>query len=226
LTEQHEIRPLPESLKRPIRLGILVSGGGSNLANLLQCREKGLLKADFPLVIASRPDCRGLEIAHKAGIRAETVCRKDFKSTEDFSARIFSLLREVEADLVVLAGYLCLLRVPPDFENRVMNIHPALIPSFCGKGLYGMKVHEAVLARGSKLSGCTVHFADNLYDHGPIIVQKTVPVLEDDTPQTLASRVFQAECQAFPEAIRLFAEARLVVSESRCRIVDGNGSAR
>ena len=110
------------------------------------------------------------------------------------------MLREVEADLVVLAGYLCLLRVPPDFENRVMNIHPALIPSFCGKGLYGMKVHEAVLARGSKLSGCTVHFADNLYDHGPIIVQKTVPVLEDDTPQTLAARVYQAECQAFPEA--------------------------
>jgi phosphoribosylglycinamide formyltransferase 1 len=101
-----------------------------------------------------------------------------------------------------------------------MNIHPALIPSFCGKGLYGIKVHEAVLARGCKVSGCTVHFADNLYDHGPIIVQKSVPVLETDTPQTLAARVFQAECQAYPEAIRLFADARLVVSESRVRILD------
>ncbi len=217
---------MPESLQRPIRLGVLISGGGSNFANLLKSRESGYLNADFPLVIASRPDCRGLEIAAKAGIRAETVCRKDFKSTEEFSDRIFGLLREVKTDLVVLAGYLCLLRVPPDFENRVMNIHPALIPSFCGKGLYGMKVHEAVLARGSKLSGCTVHFADNLYDHGPIIVQKTVPVLEDDTPQTLAARVFQAECQAFPEAIRLFADARLVVSESRCRIIDGDRPKR
>jgi phosphoribosylglycinamide formyltransferase-1 len=142
-----------------------------------------------------------------------------FKTTEEFSERIFSLLREAKVDLAILAGFLCLLRVPPDFTNRVMNIHPALIPSFCGKGLYGMKVHEAVLARGSKVSGCTVHFADNLYDHGPIIVQKSVPVLENDTPQTLAARVFQAECQAYPEAIRLFAEARLVVSGSGVRIL-------
>jgi phosphoribosylglycinamide formyltransferase 1 len=226
LTDKHETRPLPEPLRRPIRLGVLVSGGGSNLANMLKLRENGQLAADFPLVIASRPDCGGLTIASNAGIRAETLARKEFKSTEEFSARIFSLLREAEVDLVVLAGFLCLLRVPPDFENRVMNIHPALIPSFCGKGLYGVKVHESVLARGAKLSGCTVHFADNLYDHGPIIVQKTVPVLENDTPQTLASRVFQAECEAFPEAIRLFADARLVVSESRCRIVDGDGPNR
>jgi phosphoribosylglycinamide formyltransferase-1 len=214
-----EVRPLSEPLSRPIRLGVLVSGGGSNLANFLKRRASGQLNAQFPLVIASRSDCRALEIAKSAGIRAEAVSRKSFKSVDEYSARIFEMLREAEVDLVVLAGFLCLLRVPPDFENRVMNIHPALIPSFCGKSLYGAKVHQAVLARGCKVSGCTVHFADNLYDHGPIIVQKTVPVHEDDTPQTLAARVFQAECEAFPEAIRLFAEARLVVSESRVRIL-------
>jgi formyltetrahydrofolate-dependent phosphoribosylglycinamide formyltransferase len=220
LIENHEIRPLSERRQRPIRLGVLISGGGSSLANLLKCRDDGLLQAEFPMVIASRPDCGGLQIARNSELRAETVSRKSFKTTEEFSERIFSLLREAEVDLVVLAGFLCLVRVPPDFENRVMNIHPALIPSFCGKGLYGIKVHEAVLARGCKVSGCTVHFADNLYDHGPIIVQKSVPVLENDTAQTLAARVFQAECQAYPEAIRLFADARLVVSESRVRILD------
>jgi formyltetrahydrofolate-dependent phosphoribosylglycinamide formyltransferase len=186
---------------------------------LLKRKERGQLNAEFPLVIASRPDCRGLEIARGAGIRAETVSRKDFTNVEEFSARNFSMLRAAEVDLVILAGFLCLIRVPPDFENRVINIHPALIPSFCGKSLYGRKVHEAVLARGCKVSGCTVHFADNLYDHGPIIVQKTVPVLEDDTPETLGARVFEAECEAFPQAIRLFAEARLVVSQSRVRIL-------
>jgi formyltetrahydrofolate-dependent phosphoribosylglycinamide formyltransferase len=219
VTENHDVRPLVEPLQRPIRLGVLLSGGGSTLANLLKCRDEGSLKAEFPIVIASRSDCGGLQIAQKAGSRTEIVSRKSFKSTGEFSERIFAVLRENRVDLVVLAGFLCLVRVPPDFTNRVMNIHPALIPSFCGKGLYGMTVHEAVLARGCKLSGCTVHFADNLYDHGPIIVQKAVPVLENDTPQTLAARVFEAECQAYPEAIRLFADARLVVAGSRVRVV-------
>jgi phosphoribosylglycinamide formyltransferase-1 len=214
-----EVRPLSQPLARPIRLGVLISGGGSTLANLLKGKESGQLNAEFPLVIASRPDCRGLEVARNAGIRAETVSRKSFTNVEEFSQRTFSMLRAAEVDLVILAGFLCLIRVPPDFENRVMNIHPALIPSFCGKSLYGRKVHEAVLARGCKVSGCTVHFADNLYDHGPIIVQKSVPVLEDDTPETLGARVFEAECEAFPEAIRLFADARLVVSQSRVRIL-------
>ena len=120
-----------------------------------------------------------------------------------------------------MAGFLSLIRIPDDFANRVMNIHNALIPSFCGKGLYGIKVHRAALARGVKVSGCTVHFADNLYDHGPIIVQKTVPVLEGDSPETLAARVFEAECEAYPQAIRLFAEARLEVIESTVHILDG-----
>lgn len=218
MTDNLEMRPLAEPLRRPIRLGVLVSGGGSNLANLLKRRDEGQLRADVPVVIASRSDCGGLQIAERAGIRSETILRRSFKNTEEFSERVFAVVREAEVDLVILAGYLCLLRVPSDFDNRVMNIHPSLIPAFCGKGLYGVKVHEAVLARGAKVSGCTVHFADNLYDHGPIVVQKTVPVVEGDTPQTLASRVFQAECEAFPEAIRLFADGRLVVTESRVRI--------
>jgi formyltetrahydrofolate-dependent phosphoribosylglycinamide formyltransferase len=213
------VRPLLERLSRPIRLGVLISGGGSNLASFLKRRSAGGLNAEFPIVIASRPDCGGLQIAKNAGIRAETVCRKSFKSPDEFSATIFSLLRDADVDLVILAGFLCLLRIPPDFANRVMNVHPALIPSFCGKGLYGAKVHEAALARGVKVSGCTVHFCDNVYDHGPIIVQQPVPVLEGDTPSTLAARVFEAECEAFPEAIRLFAEARLEVIESRVRIL-------
>jgi phosphoribosylglycinamide formyltransferase-1 len=220
-----DVRPLLEPLSRRIRLGVLISGGGSNLANFLKRQSTGDLNAEFPLVIASRSDCRGLQIAQNAGIAAETVSRRSFSSTEEYSATIFSLLRDADVDLVILAGFLCLLRIPPDFANRVMNVHPALIPSFCGKGLYGMKVHEAVLGRGAKVSGCTVHFCDNLYDHGPIIVQHTVPVLEGDTPTTLAARVFQAECQAFPEAIRLFAEARLEVIESRVRILPESPAA-
>ena len=214
-----DVRPLLEPLSRPIRLGVLISGGGSNLASFLKHQSSGGLNAEFPLVIASRHDCGGLQLAKNAGIRTETVSRKSYKSPDEFSATIFALLRDADVDLVILAGFLCLLRIPPDFANRVMNVHPALIPAFCGKGLYGAKVHEAVLARGAKVSGCTVHFCDNVYDHGPIIVQHTVPVLEGDTPSTLAARVFQAECEAFPEAIRLFAEARLEVTESRVRIL-------
>ncbi len=161
-----------------------------------------------------------MEHAKNAGIRAEVVARKECRSVEEFSDRIFSLLREARVDLVPLSGFLSLIRIPDDFSNRVLNIHNALIPAFCGKGLYGLKVHSAALARGVKLSGCTVHFADNLYDHGPIIVQKSVPVLEGDTAEKLAARVFEAECEAYPEAIRLFAEARLEIVESTVRIRD------
>lgn len=213
-------RPLTRPLDRPIRLGVLISGAGTTLVNFLRRIEAGQLRAEIPIVIGSRPKIGGLEHAQKAGIRAEVVARKQCKSVEDFSDRIFSSLREARVDLVVLSGFLSLIRIPEDFTNRVLNIHNALIPSFCGKGLYGLKVHTAALARGVKLSGCTVHFADNLYDHGPIIVQKAVPVLEDDTPETLAARVFEAECEAYPEAIRLFSAGRLEIVGSTVRILD------
>ena len=202
-----------------MRLAVLVSGGGTTLQNLLDRCADGRLPAEIVLVVASRADAFGLERARKAGIEAVVVDYKESGSLEEFSRRIFEHCRRATANLVCLAGFLQLVQVPDDFLGRVMNIHPALIPAFCGKGYYGHRVHEAVLASGAKVSGCTVHFADNEYDHGPIIVQRTVPVLDDDTAETLAQRVFVEECEAYPEAIRLFAESRLRIEGKRVRIL-------
>lgn len=199
----------------PIRLGVLISGGGTTMLNFLEKMEAGELPAEISLVIASRADCRGVERAKAAGLRCEIVSRRDYDSIQPFSDRIFELCREAEIDLVTFAGFLSLVLIPDDFQHRVMNIHPSLIPAFCGKGFYGHHVHEAVLERGAKVSGCTVHFADNEYDHGPIIVQQAVPVRDDDTPDSLATRVFGAECEAYPEAIRRFATGRLHVDGNR-----------
>jgi formyltetrahydrofolate-dependent phosphoribosylglycinamide formyltransferase len=204
-----------ESLNRPIRLGVLISGGGTTLVNFLNKIESSELRAEISLVIASRPDCGGLEKAKHAGLHCEVVSRKSFASVDEFSSAIFDRCRAARLDLVTLAGFLSLIRIPDDFSLRVMNIHPALIPAFCGHGFHGRKVHEEVLKRGVKISGCTVHFADNEYDHGPIIAQQAVPVLDDDTPETLAARVFAAECECYPRAIRLFAEGRLDVRDGR-----------
>ncbi|MCH8830159.1 MAG: phosphoribosylglycinamide formyltransferase, partial [Planctomycetes bacterium] len=172
---------------------------------------------EIALVIASRDDCRGLEKAKENGIPTAVVARGEYPSVNDFSGAIFDRLRQSNADLVTLAGFLSLIEIPQDFHHRVMNIHPALIPSFCGRGFFGHKVHEAVLDRGAKITGCTVHFADNEYDHGPIILQSSVPVLDDDTPDKLAARVFAAECEAYPEAIRRFAAGRLEINGCRVR---------
>jgi folate-dependent phosphoribosylglycinamide formyltransferase PurN len=147
------------------------------------------------------------------------ITRKDSGTLHEFSRRIFEECRKANADLVCLAGFLQLIHVPDDFLGRVMNIHPALIPAFCGKGMYGHHVHESVLAAGVKVTGCTVHFADNEYDHGPIISQRAIVVHGDDTPDSLAARVFAEECVAYPEAICLFAEGRLLVDGRRVRIV-------
>jgi formyltetrahydrofolate-dependent phosphoribosylglycinamide formyltransferase len=203
------------ALNRPVRLAVLISGGGTTLMNLLEKNRAEQLDADFPIVIASKEDCRGVERARKAGLKCEPVVRSEFDSVETFSERIFELCREAKVDLVILGGFLSLVQIPNDFQHRVINIHPSLIPAFCGKGFHGHHVHEAVLERGAKVSGCTVHFANNEYDAGPIILQKVVPVMDDDTPDTLQKRVFEAECEAFPEAIRLFAAGRLTVDGSR-----------
>lgn len=211
-------RPVPTPLSRPLRIGALISGGGSTLANLLAKISAGELSAEVALVIASRPDCAGVPRARNAGLLCEVIERKRFGGTPEFSRAIFDSCRAARVDLVALAGYLNLIEVPEDFRYRVMNIHPALIPAFCGKGYYGHKVHQAVLDRGVKVSGCTVHFADNQYDHGPIIVQSCVPVLDDDTCDSLAARVFGAECQAYPEAIQLFAAGRLEIVGQRVRV--------
>ena len=206
---------MSESAPSPVRLGVLISGGGTTMLNFLEKIAAGELPAEIGLVIASRADCRGVERAREAGLRCEIVSRKDYDSVEPLSDRIFELCREANIDLVTFAGFLSLVHIPDDYQHRVMNIHPSLIPAFCGKGFYGHHVHEAVLERGAKVSGCTVHFADNEYDHGPIIVQEAVPVQDEDTPDSLAARVFEAECQAYPEAIRRFATGRLTVEGNR-----------
>jgi phosphoribosylglycinamide formyltransferase-1 len=203
-----------------VRLAVLISGSGTTLQNFLDRIADGRLQAQVVHVIANRPDAFGLTRAVQAGIPASVVERRDCVSREEFSQRVFDLCRQAAADLVCMAGFLQLLHIPDDFQGRVLNIHPALIPAFCGKGYYGHHVHEAAQAYGVKVSGCTVHFADNQYDHGPIILQRTVPVLDDDTPDTLAARVFEQECEAYPEAIRLVAEGRLRTEGRKVRLVD------
>ncbi len=203
----------------PIRLAVLVSAGGTTLQNLLDRIADGRLQARIVLVVSSNAGVFALERARRAGVPTAVVGRKESGAREEFSRRVFDLCRHAEAELICMAGFLQLLRIPDDFLGRVMNIHPALLPAFCGQGYYGHHVHEAALAYGVKISGCTVHFADNEYDHGPIILQRTVPVLDDDTPDSLAARVFEQECQAYPEAIRLFAEGRLRAQGRQVRLL-------
>jgi formyltetrahydrofolate-dependent phosphoribosylglycinamide formyltransferase len=193
----------------PIRLAVLLSGNGSTLQNLLDRRAASLFRADIAVVVANKAEAYGLTRARQAGIPAFVVERKAFASRDEFSARTFAHCREADVDLVCLAGFLQLLHIPEDFRQRVLNIHPALIPAFCGKGYYGLAVHRAALEMGVKVSGCTVHFADNEYDHGPIVTQRVVPVLDDDTPEGLAARVLAAEFEAYPQAIEWFAQGRL-----------------
>lgn len=185
----------------PVRLVVLISGGGTTLQNFIDRIADGRMRASIAGVVSSRADAYGLERAKKAGLPAVVVPRG--KADETWTA-----IRSFKPDLVVLAGWLNLLPIPDDFHRRVLNIHPALLPEFGGKGMYGHRVHEAVLKSGVKESGCTVHYADNTYDTGPILVQKRVPVLDGDTPDTLAARVFAAECEAYPEAIRIVSGVR------------------
>ena len=220
----HSLTSPPPSPGTPLRLGVLISGGGTSLLNLVEVIGRGELPVQIVQVISSRADCRGVERAHAAGLPCQAISPRDYPDSEAFSTAVFAPLREAGVELVVLAGFLSLLPIPPDFANRVMNIHPSLIPAFCGPGFYGQRVHEAVLKRGCKLSGCTVHFADNAYDHGPIIAQQAVEVLPDDTAATLAARVFVAECQLYPQVIRWFAEGRLQIEGTTVRVLPhGNG---
>lgn len=199
---------------RPLRLAVLISGSGTTLTNLVDHIRRGALRAEVGLVIASRPDCGGVTKAQAAGLDCRVIERKAFPSVAEFSAAIFGV-----SDREDRSRHLW--RVPRTAADsgrlrmRVMNIHPSLIPSFAGKGYHGEKVHAAVITRGCKVSGCTVHFVDDQYDHGPIILQKTVPVLDDDTPATLAARIFEQECLAYPEAITQFASGRMLVDGSR-----------
>jgi formyltetrahydrofolate-dependent phosphoribosylglycinamide formyltransferase len=210
--------PREEIALMPLNLAVLVSGSGTTLQNLIDHISADKLHARIKLVIGSREGLMGIERAMQAGIPSEVVDRKSFPDVPAFSRRVFELIDRAEVDLVCLAGWLCLLDLPHRYHTRIMNIHPALLPSFGGKGMYGAKVHQAVIDHGCKVSGCTVHFVDSSYDSGPIIIQRTCPVLDDDTPQTLAHRVFEEEKIAYPEAIRLFAEGRLNAQGRRVHI--------
>jgi len=203
---------------RPFRVAMLISGGGTTLRNFIEKIERGLLDVSIVLVVSSSPTAGGLAHAAKAGVPSVVVERKLFPSDEEFSQTIFEHCRRAGADLVAMGGFLKRIVIPTDYSNRVVNIHPALIPAFCGQGFYGHRVHEAVLDHGVKISGCTVHFADNQYDHGPVILQKAVPVLDEDTPESLAARVFAAECEAYPEALGLIAAGRVKLEGRRVRI--------
>jgi formyltetrahydrofolate-dependent phosphoribosylglycinamide formyltransferase len=206
------LRPPP--LQKP-RLAILLSGGGSTLQNFIDVIAAGELDAEIAVVIASRIDAGGLQRAERAGLAAIAIPRRQFADAVAFNDALHAELARHDFDLILLAGFLSPFQLRGRYGQRVMNIHPALIPAFCGQGFYGMRVHQAAIDSGVKVSGCTVHFADDEYDHGPIILQGSVPVLDDDTADTLAARVHSVENELYPEAVRRWAAGRLVVSGRR-----------
>ena len=196
-------------------IAVLVSGGGTNLQALIDAEKAGkIVNGHISLVVASRPGVYALERAANAGIEGVVMARKDYADVDAYSEALENLLKEKNTDLIVLAGFMTIPneKFTKAFENRIINVHPALIPSFCGKGFYGLHVHEAALARGVKLSGATVHFVNEVCDGGPIILQKAVPVEPGDTPETLQRRIMeQAEWSLLPQAVSLFCEDRLSV---------------
>ncbi len=197
----------------PLRIAVLLSGAGRTLQNLVAQVRDGKLPAEIVLVISDREGITGIERAREAGLAHVTIARKG-QSLDAFSREIAHALDAARVDLVCMAGFLSLWEIPERYRGRVMNIHPALLPKFGGKGFHGDRVHEAVLSAGEEESGCTVHFADNEYDHGPIILQRRIAVLPDDTPDMLAARVFEQECIAYPEAIRMFANGRVTPNQN------------
>lgn len=205
-----------------LKLGILVSGGGTNLQAILDAiEEKKMTNAEAAVVISNNAGAYALERARKKGIPAECISPKNYETREDFHRALLDELRKNQVDLVVLAGYL--VAIPPmiveAYPNRIINIHPSLIPSFCGTGFYGLKVHEGALSRGVKVTGATVHFVDAGTDTGPIILQKAVEVQEEDTPEILQRRVMEeAEWKILPRAIDLIANGKVTVREGRVHI--------
>lgn len=192
---------------KPLRLAVLISGGGSTLANLIDRVTDGRLRgAEIALVVSSRDAVRGCEIARAAGIPLRVIRRREAGSLEAFSAAIGGALDAAGIELAVMGGFLCLWRIPARYQWRVLNVHPSLLPAFGGVGMYGRRVHEAVLASGARETGCTVHIADDEYDHGPIVAQRRVPVLPDDTPDSLAARVQAVERELYPAVIQEVAE--------------------
>lgn len=200
-----------------LRLLVLVSGGGTNLQAIIDGIASGIIEdTRIVKVISNKKDAYALERAKKAGLDTEVISRKDHDTKEAFEEALLRGALEAKPDLIVLAGFLVVLpeALVDHFQNRIINIHPSLIPSFCGKGFYGLKVHEEALKRGVKLTGATVHFVDKGCDSGPIILQKAVEVLEGDTPEILQKRVMeQAEWKIMPEAINLIAKGKIKIDD-------------
>jgi formyltetrahydrofolate-dependent phosphoribosylglycinamide formyltransferase len=192
----------------PLKLAVLISGSGTTLLNLVDQIRAGELNCTIELVIGSRANLKGLERAVEAGLPSVVIDPRTFSDPASFSTAIFTAIDQSKADLVCLAGWLHLLQIPARYEAKVLNIHPSLLPQFGGKGMYGLKVHQAVLDAKCTTTGCTVHLVDNQYDNGPIVLQRTCPVLPGDTAATLAARVFEEEKIAYPEAIRLIQSRR------------------
>ncbi len=192
-------------MKGLLPVAVLISGSGTTLRNLIELRDRGTLRVDFRLVVSSKKEAGGLKFAEAASIPTLVVFKKKTQSAEEHSENVFGPIRKSGAQLVVMGGYLQHVLIPTDFENKVINIHPSLIPSFSGKGMYGLKVHQSAIDFGVKVSGCTVHFVDNEYDHGPILLQRTCEVLTTDSAESLQRRVFKLECQVLPDAIRKIA---------------------
>ncbi len=203
---------------RPLRIAVLLSGNGSSLENLFGRIDAGEVPGEVVVVISSKQKAFGLERARRRGVPAVAVPRRRFSDVVAFEDALHAALAKYDVDLVALLGFLSLFPLRGKFEGRTINTHPALIPAFCGTGFYGRPVHEAVLASGVKVTGATVHFVDEQYDHGPIILQEAVPVLEGDTADSLAARVMAVERRLVPEAIRLFAQGRLRIEGHRVRI--------
>jgi phosphoribosylglycinamide formyltransferase-1 len=204
-----------------LKIAVLASGSGTNLQALIDAIEKKEMPAQIAVVISNVPDAFALERAKKHGIKTVCVPHKG-RTREEHEAELLKVLKEHETGLVVLAGYLRMLTplIIREYKNRIINIHPALLPSFGGPGMHGENVHRAVLEYGCKVSGCTVHFVDDGIDSGPVIVQKCVDVKEGDTPETLAERILEQEHKALPLAVQLIAEGRVTVEGRRARIID------
>ena len=205
-------------MTRNVRIAVLLSGEGTSFENLCERIDAGEVPAEVALVIASNAKAGGLHRAERRGIPALAVPRRTFASSAAFNDALHAELANHDVDLVALLGFLSVFELRGKWDGRAINVHPALIPAFCGRGMYGHHVHEAVLAAGVKVSGATVHFADDHYDTGPIILQEAVPVQDDDTPESLAARVQEVERRLVPEAIRLFAAGRLAIDGRKVRI--------
>lgn len=218
------------SARKIARIAVLISGSGRTLKNFIDLASEGKLPVEVCLVVSSSAKAGGLKFAEEADIPTLIVLRGNFPAGAEgdaaYGEAVFGACREAKVDYVAMAGFLKLAPVPADFVGRVVNIHPSLIPSFCGAGMYGHHVHQAAIDQGVRVSGCTVHFVDNQYDHGPIIWQQPVPVFDDDTAESLAARVFALEKEAYPHVLKLLANGQIALENGRVKILKAQRESR